>query len=181
MDTHTFMIIYCLPACWFGVLGIGEGIGRWDAELSLYLSVCLCWGEGVCVSEWLWGVSLNKQVPKSAPITPIKLCSHHRLWDPGPREPVSLSERVNWRPGWHTLSTTRHTPTLSRTHKRTSIHTLEKTSTLTDFIQSNTLTSNCIVTPVNTTALFLNNITSFLRLPAWKVDIWSGFGLLHLK
>lgn len=45
------------------------------------------------------GVSLNKQVPKSAPITPIKRCSHHHLWVPGPREPVSLSQGVDSRSG----------------------------------------------------------------------------------
>lgn len=51
----------------------------------------------VCV----WGFSLNKQVPKSVPITPIKWCSHQHLWVPGPQEPAGLSERI-WL--WGTLT-----------------------------------------------------------------------------
>lgn len=61
------------------------------ACLSVFGKACKC----------VWGFSLNKQVPKSVPITPIKWCSHQHLWVPGPQEPAGLSERI-WL--WGTLT-----------------------------------------------------------------------------
>lgn len=106
-----------IPARWVWIFGTGIWVKTWSGEQQschfACLSVCAEAGVHVCVRE----VSLNKQVPKSAPITPIKQCSHHDPWVLGPRQPVSLFERVDNRPDWHTQSSTEHA------HRGTKIYT----------------------------------------------------------
>lgn len=103
IHNHTLRLHLLIRDLW--CRDVGEDTGWREAELSLCL-VCLSVLRHECVRVYVWGVFLNKQVPKSTPITPIKQCSHHHLWVLGPQEPVSLSERVDSRPGWHTQSTT---------------------------------------------------------------------------
>lgn len=127
---------------------VGKDTGWWSRAVTLLACLPLL----RCPS--VWGVSLNKQVPKSTPITPIKLCSHHNLCVLGPKSLLACLKEL-------TVEQADTPSRLCATHTRVPTLNLSYSIYLLAEISNKLFTDICI--------LFLENLQVYVFLFSFSI------------